>query len=174
MRSSEHAQIENKMATIATRRFLIAGQCLLRRPYSTAEGLPLTFASPRQVYGLSSLPSPLSITLLICIFFLCIFLISSPLYIWLYPLHVSYPKLSLYFKAFYHNVNVRQVDVSSTNGSFGILPSHVPAIAVLKPGLVNVYENESTTAKFFGRWGSLIIYWWVWFVLISEQWFCDY
>ncbi|XP_019856073.1 PREDICTED: ATP synthase subunit delta, mitochondrial-like, partial [Amphimedon queenslandica] len=95
------------MATIATRRFLIAGQCLLRRPYSTAEGLPLTFASPRQ--------------------------------------------------AFYHNVNVRQVDVSSTNGSFGILPSHVPAIAVLKPGLVNVYENESTTAKYFVSSGSVTI-----------------
>jgi F-type H+-transporting ATPase subunit delta len=32
----------------------------------------------------------------------------------------------------YTEANVRQIDVPSFSGSFGILPSHVPALAVLK------------------------------------------
>lgn len=40
--------------------------------------------------------------------------------------------------------------MSSTTGSFGILPMHVPSIAVLKPGLVTVYEEEKTV-KYFGK-----------------------
>ena len=59
--------------------------------------------------------------------------------------------LSSSAQAFYNNVGVKQVDVSSTTGSFGILPDHVPIVAVLKPGILNVYENESTTSKFFGE-----------------------
>ena len=47
-------------------------------------------------------------------------------------------------------MNVRQVDVSSTAGAFGILPNHVPSIAVLKPGLLTVYEQDRT-AKYFGE-----------------------
>ena len=45
---------------------------------------------------------------------------------------------------------MKQVDVPSTTGSFGILPNHVPSIAVLKPGLVNVYETDGVQ-KFFGE-----------------------
>lgn len=52
-------------------------------------------------------------------------------------------------QAFYDGVNVKQVDVSSTTGSFGILPNHVPAISVLKPGLVSIYEENKIT-KYFG------------------------
>ena len=51
---------------------------------------------------------------------------------------------------FYNNVEVKQVDVSSTTGTFGILPNHVPAISVLKPGLVVVYEQDDKQNKFFG------------------------
>ena len=53
-------------------------------------------------------------------------------------------------QSFYDNVEVKQVDVSSTTGTFGILPNHVPTISVLKPGPVSVYEGDKIT-KFFGR-----------------------
>ena len=55
----------------------------------------------------------------------------------------------LLLKVFYNEVQVNQVDVTSTTGSFGILPGHVPVINVLQPGLVSVYENDKVT-KFFG------------------------
>lgn len=38
----------------------------------------------------------------------------------------------------------------SFSGSFGILPKHVPLLAVLKPGVVTVYENEGAAKKYFG------------------------
>ncbi len=47
------------------------------------------------------------------------------------------------------------MDVPSTTGSFGILPSHVPSIAVLKPGLVNVYEDDGIK-KYFGMSSTVI------------------
>lgn len=57
----------------------------------------------------------------------------------------------LRLQSFYNNVDVKQVDVTSTTGSFGILPSHVPAVSVLKPGLVTVYEDDSKTVRYFGE-----------------------
>ena len=45
---------------------------------------------------------------------------------------------------------MKQVDVNSTTGTFGILPNHVPTISVLKPGLVVVYEQDNKQNKFFG------------------------
>ena len=64
--------------------------------------------------------------------------------LYLEPLHCV-------LQSFYNNVEVRQVDVSSTTGTFGILPNHVPAISVLKPGLVVVYEQDDKQNKFFGN-----------------------
>ena len=58
---------------------------------------------------------------------------------------------SFFPQNFYNNVDVKQVDVSSTTGTFGILPNHVPAISVLKPGLVVVYEQDDKQNKFFGK-----------------------
>ncbi len=56
------------------------------------------------------------------------------------------------FKVYYDNVDVKQVDVSSMTGTFGILPGHVPIIAVLKPGLLSVYESDKDkVTKFFGK-----------------------
>lgn len=52
--------------------------------------------------------------------------------------------------------NVRQVDVPSYSGSFGILPNHVPLLAVLKPGVVTVFE-EDASKKFFVSSGSVTI-----------------
>jgi len=49
------------------------------------------------------------------------------------------------------------VDVPSFSGSFGILPQHVPALAVLKPGVVTVYEEDGKTNKYFVSSGSITI-----------------
>merc|ERR1712241_728798 len=53
--------------------------------------------------------------------------------------------------------NVKQVDVPSFSGAFGILPNHVPTLAVLKPGVVTVYEEDGATKKFFVSSGSVSI-----------------
>merc|ERR1719432_730808 len=53
--------------------------------------------------------------------------------------------------------SVKQVDVPSFSGSFGILPSHVASLAVLKPGVVTVYEDDGATKKFFVSSGSITI-----------------
>eukprot|EP00091_Calanus_sinicus_P019430 TRINITY_DN4893_c0_g1_i1.p1 TRINITY_DN4893_c0_g1~~TRINITY_DN4893_c0_g1_i1.p1 ORF type:complete len:119 (-),score=25.13 TRINITY_DN4893_c0_g1_i1:237-593(-) len=49
----------------------------------------------------------------------------------------------------YNKASVKQVDVPSFSGAFGILPAHVPTLAVLKPGVVTVYEEDGSTNKFF-------------------------
>ncbi|KAH0556547.1 ATP synthase subunit delta, mitochondrial [Cotesia glomerata] len=60
-------------------------------------------------------------------------------------------------QVFYDNVSVRQVDVPSFSGSFGILPKHVPTLAVLKPGVVTVYQDDGTTKKVFVSSGTVTI-----------------
>ncbi len=57
----------------------------------------------------------------------------------------------------YADANVKQVDVPSFSGSFGILPQHVPALAVLKPGVVTVFEQDGATKKYFVSSGSITI-----------------
>jgi F-type H+-transporting ATPase subunit delta len=61
------------------------------------------------------------------------------------------------YEAHYDGVRVRQVDVPSFSGSFGILPNHVPALAVLKPGVVTVFENDGSAKKFFVSSGTVTI-----------------
>ncbi|KAL8596956.1 ATP synthase subunit delta, mitochondrial [Nucella lapillus] len=58
---------------------------------------------------------------------------------------------------YYSSANVKQVDVPSFSGSFGILPSHVPSLAVLKPGVVTVFEEDGSNKKFFVSSGSVTI-----------------
>ncbi|KAK0076812.1 hypothetical protein PV325_004818 [Microctonus aethiopoides] len=60
-------------------------------------------------------------------------------------------------QVYYDNVAVRQVDVPSFSGSFGILPKHVPTLAVLKPGVVTVYEEGGATKKVFVSSGTVAI-----------------
>lgn len=61
-------------------------------------------------------------------------------------------------EVFYNQAkNVKQVDVPSLSGSFGILANHVPTLAVLKPGLVTVTENEGNVKKFFVSSGSVSV-----------------
>lgn len=60
-------------------------------------------------------------------------------------------------KVFYDNANVRQVDVPSFSGAFGILPKHVPTLAVLKPGVVTVYESDGKLKKVFVSSGTITV-----------------
>lgn len=60
-------------------------------------------------------------------------------------------------KVFFDNANVRQVDVPSFSGAFGILPKHVPTLAVLKPGVVTVYENDGKQTKVFVSSGTITV-----------------
>lgn len=60
-------------------------------------------------------------------------------------------------KVFYDNADVRQIDVPSFSGSFGILAKHVPTLAVLKPGVVQVYENDGKTSKYFVSSGTITV-----------------
>nr|CAG4649015.1 EOG090X0JDB [Polyphemus pediculus] len=57
----------------------------------------------------------------------------------------------------YNKVAVKQVDVPSFSGSFGILPDHVPTLAVLKPGVVTVFELDGSEKKFFVSSGTVTI-----------------
>lgn len=63
----------------------------------------------------------------------------------------------LIFQVFYDSASVRQVDVPSFSGSFGILPKHVPTLAVLKPGVVTVFENDGAVKKIFVSSGTVTI-----------------
>jgi len=60
-------------------------------------------------------------------------------------------------KTFYDNAEVRQIDVPSFSGSFGILAKHVPTLAVLKPGVVQVFENDGKTSKYFVSSGTITV-----------------
>merc|ERR1719220_301510 len=57
----------------------------------------------------------------------------------------------------YNKASVKQVDVPSFSGAFGILPAHVPSLAVLKPGVVTVVEDDASSKKFFVSSGSITI-----------------
>lgn len=58
---------------------------------------------------------------------------------------------------FYDSVSVKQVDVPSFSGNFGILPKHVPILAVLKPGVVSVIEDSGSVKKIFVSSGTITI-----------------
>jgi F-type H+-transporting ATPase subunit delta len=58
----------------------------------------------------------------------------------------------------YNNAkNVKQIDVPATSGNFGILANHVPLLAVLKPGVVTVHEDDGKSKKYFVSSGSVAI-----------------
>ncbi|KAF5285662.1 hypothetical protein FQR65_LT13092 [Abscondita terminalis] len=60
-------------------------------------------------------------------------------------------------QVFYNAVAVKQVDVPSFSGAFGILPKHVPTLAVLKPGVVTIFENDGAVKKIFVSSGTVTI-----------------
>lgn len=55
--------------------------------------------------------------------------------------------LQVYFK----EASVKQVDVPTLTGAFGILPAHVPTLQVLRPGVVTVLNDDGSSAKYFGK-----------------------
>uniref|UniRef100_A0A8B9EAH0 ATP synthase F(1) complex subunit delta, mitochondrial n=1 Tax=Anser cygnoides TaxID=8845 RepID=A0A8B9EAH0_ANSCY len=57
-------------------------------------------------------------------------------------------------QVFYNGAAVKQVDVPTLTGSFGILAAHVPTLQVLKPGVVTVYGEDGTATKYFGEDGD--------------------
>lgn len=46
---------------------------------------------------------------------------------------------------------MKQVDVPTLTGAFGILPAHVPTLQVLRPGVVTVFSDDGSAAKYFGE-----------------------
>ena len=57
----------------------------------------------------------------------------------------------------YNAANVKQIDVQGYDCAFGILPTHVPTIAVLAPGVVTVYEEDGAANKFFASSGTVTV-----------------
>uniref|UniRef100_A0A8C5YCF5 ATP synthase F(1) complex subunit delta, mitochondrial n=1 Tax=Microcebus murinus TaxID=30608 RepID=A0A8C5YCF5_MICMU len=60
-------------------------------------------------------------------------------------------------QVFFNNANVRQVDVPTLTGAFGILAAHVPTLQVLRPGMVVVHAEDGTTSKYFVSSGSVTV-----------------
>ncbi|TKC40809.1 hypothetical protein EI555_007834 [Monodon monoceros] len=60
-------------------------------------------------------------------------------------------------QVFFNGVNVRQVDVPTQTGAFGILAAHVPTLQVLRPGLVVVHAEDGTISKYFVSSGSVTV-----------------
>ncbi|XP_052774419.1 ATP synthase subunit delta, mitochondrial-like [Mya arenaria] len=58
---------------------------------------------------------------------------------------------------YYQSSEVRQVDVPSLSGSFGVLVNHVPTIAALMPGVVTVTELDGSAKKFFVSSGAITV-----------------
>lgn len=58
-----------------------------------------------------------------------------------------------------NKATVKQVNLSSTDGDMGILADHVPTIARLKPGVVEVFpeDGSSKTEKYFVTGGFAVM-----------------
>ncbi|XP_068447509.1 ATP synthase subunit delta, mitochondrial [Clinocottus analis] len=71
------------------------------------------------------------------------------------------PQMSFTFasptQVFFNGASVKQVDVPTLTGAFGILPAHVPTLQVLRPGVVTVFSDDGTAAKFFVSSGSVTV-----------------
>lgn len=63
----------------------------------------------------------------------------------------SGPEMPLTFACpaavYYHGTGVKQIDVPTFSGAFGILPHHVPTLAVLKPGVLTVTDEDGNAKK---------------------------
>ncbi|KAH8556744.1 F1 complex, delta/epsilon subunit of ATPase [Umbelopsis sp. PMI_123] len=77
------------------------------------------------------------------------------------PAGAASDKLRLTFavphQAIYKNTEVQQVNLAATSGDMGVLANHVPTIEQLKAGVVEVFENASTTKKYFVSGGFATI-----------------
>ncbi|EME87700.1 uncharacterized protein MYCFIDRAFT_54841 [Pseudocercospora fijiensis CIRAD86] len=57
--------------------------------------------------------------------------------------------LALPHQAIYKSQDVVQVNIPAESGEMGVLASHVPSIEQLKPGLVEVIEEQGGSKQFF-------------------------
>ncbi|XP_036597811.1 ATP synthase subunit delta, mitochondrial-like [Trichosurus vulpecula] len=60
-------------------------------------------------------------------------------------------------QVYFNEAKVKQVDVPTQSGAFGILAAHVPTLQVLKPGMVTVHAEDGTTTKYFVSSGSVTV-----------------
>jgi len=60
-------------------------------------------------------------------------------------------------EVFYDDKVVKQVDVQTLSGSFGILAQHVPTIACLKPGVVTVVQTDDVRRRIFVSSGTVTV-----------------
>ncbi|KAM9384830.1 ATP synthase F(1) complex subunit delta, mitochondrial [Pholidichthys leucotaenia] len=60
-------------------------------------------------------------------------------------------------QVFFKEASVKQVDVPTLTGVFGILPAHVPTLQVLRPGVVTVFNDDGSSAKYFVSSGSVTV-----------------
>ncbi|XP_042271494.1 ATP synthase subunit delta, mitochondrial [Thunnus albacares] len=71
------------------------------------------------------------------------------------------PQMSFTFasptQVFFKEASVKQVDVPTLTGAFGILPAHVPTLQVLRPGVVTVFSDDGSSAKYFVSSGSVTV-----------------
>ncbi|ATY60171.1 ATP synthase delta chain, putative [Cordyceps militaris CM01] len=57
--------------------------------------------------------------------------------------------LSLPHQTIFKSQNVVQVNIPAESGDMGVLANHVPSIEQLKPGIVEVVEENGSTKSFF-------------------------
>ncbi|XP_076880303.1 ATP synthase F(1) complex subunit delta, mitochondrial-like [Brachyhypopomus gauderio] len=73
----------------------------------------------------------------------------------------SAPQMSFTFasptEVFFKAASVKQVDVPTLTGAFGILPAHVPTLQVLRPGVVTVFSEDGSSSKYFVSSGSVTV-----------------
>ncbi|XP_063322362.1 ATP synthase subunit delta, mitochondrial [Pelmatolapia mariae] len=71
------------------------------------------------------------------------------------------PQMSFTFasptQVYFREASVKQVDVPTLTGAFGILPAHVPTLQVLRPGVVTVFNEDGSSAKYFVSSGSVTV-----------------
>ncbi|XP_067270907.1 ATP synthase subunit delta, mitochondrial [Pseudorasbora parva] len=60
-------------------------------------------------------------------------------------------------QVFFKEASVKQIDVPTLTGAFGILPAHVPTLQVLRPGVVTVFNEDGSSAKYFVSSGSVTV-----------------
>ncbi|XP_030288852.1 ATP synthase F(1) complex subunit delta, mitochondrial [Sparus aurata] len=71
------------------------------------------------------------------------------------------PQMSFTFasptQVYFKEASVKQVDVPTLTGAFGILPAHVPTLQVLRPGVVTVFNDDGSAVKYFVSSGSVTV-----------------
>ncbi|XP_036611447.1 ATP synthase subunit delta, mitochondrial-like [Trichosurus vulpecula] len=60
-------------------------------------------------------------------------------------------------KVYFNEANVKQVDVPTQSGVFGILTAHIPMLQALKHGMVAAHAKDGTATKHFVSSGSVTV-----------------